>query len=235
MKTIKQKMMLALGVSSLAVATAFADDNTSTNQSSGTLTPQQFVSDAANSGLKEIYLSQLALEKSTNADVKDFARHMVKDHRAAGKKLGKIAMAEGLSLPATNTFSVDDPSWNNSQVANPESLKGGQLLTLTNLPYRSDYLAVQSVKSLTGKDFDQAYVNDMISDHAAAVNEFTLASQNLTDENLKKFAEKTLPTLRHHAMMAQELNEKLNSADTTDLPNKLDSSAPKRPYIAPIP
>lgn len=236
MKTTKQKMILALGISGIAVATAFADDSpTATTSSSAMLTAQQFASDAAAGGMKEIYLSELALEKSTNDQVKAFAQRMVKDHRAAGKKLGKIAKVEGLSLPATNTFSTDDPNWSNPQVANPQSLKGAQVLMLTNLPYRSDYLAIQSAKSLAGKEFDQAYASDMVSDHTAAVSEFTLASQSLTDEKLKKFAEKTLPTLRHHAVLAQELNEKLNSTDVMLMTNKLDSSAPKRPYIAPIP
>jgi putative membrane protein len=231
MKLIKNKLILALGISSLAATAAFADESmTDTNQMPMTPTPQQFVSDAAVGGMKEIYLSERALDVSTNADVKDLARHMVKDHRAANKKLEKIATSEGLTFPATNTFSADDPTWSNPQLANPENIKGAQLLTLTNLPYRSDYLAVQSAKSLVGSEFDQAYVRDMVADHAAAVSEFEAAAQNLTDIKLKKFATRTLPTLRYHAQMAKGLCG-TNYVGEMMVTNPL----PKKPYIAPIP
>ncbi len=240
MKTIKNKIILALGISGVAVTAALADDDvTSTNTLPTTLTSQQFVSDAAVGGLKEVYLSQLALVTSTNLAVQNFAKRMVKDHRAANTKLAKIADAEGLSFPATNTFSTDDSTWSNPLIANPESIKGGQMLISTNLPYRSDYLAVKNVKSLAGAAFDQAYVSDLVSDHAATISEFETASQSLSDEKLKKFADKTLPTLRHHSMMAQELNDQINSTNYivgTSVTNQWNENRmPARPPIAPVP
>jgi putative membrane protein len=207
---LKYKIILALGISGVAATAAFADD-TNTNQPPSTLTSQQFVSDAAVGGMKEIYLSQLALEKSTNDDVKSFATHMVRDHRRADAKLQKIADAEGLTFPATNTFAADDPNWNSALITEAGTMKGGQLLISTNLPYLNDYRDVQQLKSLPADQFDQAYVSSLASDHLAAVSEFETASQSLSDEKLEKFAEKTLPTLRKHSAMAQELNSKYNS------------------------
>lgn len=230
-------MVLAMGICGMATTMALADDSmVATNPPITTLTAQQFVSDALVGGMKEVYLSELALNRSQNADIKFFAHRMMKDHRSANKKLERLAGDEGFSLPATNAFSTDDPNWNNPQVASPESLKGAQLLTMTNLPYRSDYLAVQSVKASSGKDFDQAYVSVMLNDHVAAVNEFKTASQSLTDEKLKKFADKTLPALQHHLMMARQLNTQINASGVMFMPtNHVESSAPKQPYIAPVP
>ena len=193
--TILNKIVFVLGVSSLALPAIAEDGMLTTNQSPSALTSQQFVSDAAAGGMKEIFLSNLALEKSTNADVKGFARHMVKDHGAANNKLMKIAEEKGLAFPSTNTFSAGDPNWNSPLIVNPENLKSAQLLTMTNLPNLTDYLAVKHLQSLTGNQFDQAYLNDMAGDHAQAVSEFETASQSLTDPDLKKFAGKTLPTL----------------------------------------
>ena len=84
------------------------------------------------------------------------------------------------------------------------------MLSVNNLPHLADYQAIQRAQTLNGADFDQAYLSDMAGDHIQAVNEFETASQNLTDEELKKFADKTLPTLRKHSEMAQELNGKYN-------------------------
>jgi putative membrane protein len=132
---------------------------------------------------------------------------MVKDHDAANKKLMKIAGDEGLNIPPTNTFSADDPNWSNPLISKPESLKGAQMLTVTNLPYLMDYRTVKHLQSLTGNQFDQVYLSDMVSDHVQAVNVFETASQSLSDLKLKKFADKTLPTLRKHSKMAQELTQ----------------------------
>ncbi len=205
------KIVLALGVSGIAIPALADESSSSTNQSPPTLTSQQFVSDAAVGGMKEVFLSEAALVTSTNDDIKSFAKRMVKDHGAANKKLAKIAEAEGLNFPPTNTFSADDPNWSDARISNPDSLKGAQILTMTNLPYLTDYLAVKHLQTLTGDQFDQGYLSDMVSDHTQAVSEFETASQNLSDPDLKKFATKTLPTLEKHSKMAQELNNKESS------------------------
>jgi putative membrane protein len=227
--TMWEKTVFVLGISSFAIS-VFADESASpTNQPTTMLTSEQFVSDAAVGGMKEIFLSELALEQTTNTDVKSFAKRMIKDHSATNKKLMKIAEDEGLSFPPTNTFSSEDPNWSNPLISNPENLKGAQLLTMTNLPYLADYQDVKRLQSLSGDQFVQMYSSDMVEDHIQAVNEFETASQSLSDPKLKKFAEKTLPTLQKHFKMAQELNDKYNSSNgmnTTNQPNTHSMSMP---------
>ena len=219
---IWNKFVLALSVSSIAIPVFADDSSSSTNQSPPVLTSQQFVSDAAVGGMKEIYVSEMALVTSTNDDIKRFAKRMVKDHSAANRRLATIAANEGLTYPPTNSFSADDPNWSDPRIVNPENVKGAQLLTMPNLPYLRDYLDVKHLQSLTGGQFDQTYLSDMAGDHIQAVSEFETASQNLTDPDLKKFAAKTLPTLQKHSKMAQELNDKYNGtngASTTNQPS----------------
>jgi putative membrane protein len=209
--TIWKKVVFVLGVSSIAIP-AFADESmSSTNQPPPALTSRQFVSDAAVGGMKEILLSKMALDQSTNADIKIFAKRMVKDHSKANKKLMKIAENEGLNFPSTNTFSANDPNWSDPRISNPESLKGAEVLTMTNLPYLTDYQDIKLLQSFTGDQFIQTYLREMVSDHTQAVGEFETASQTLSDPKLKKFANKTLPTLQKHFKMAQELNDKYNA------------------------
>jgi putative membrane protein len=222
--TILSKIVFALGISSIAIPALADESSSSTNQSPPALTSQQFVSDAAVGGMKEVILSEAALETSTNDDIKSFAKHMVKDHSAANKKLMKIAEADGLIFPPTNTFSADDPNWNDARISNPDSLKGAQILTMSNLPYLTDYLVVKNLQKLTGDQFDQAYLSDMVSDHAQAVGEFETASQSLSDPDLKKFAAKTLPTLQKHSKMAQELNDQYNTPNGTNTTNQSSSN-----------
>lgn len=61
---------------------------------------QDFVTKAAIAGLFEIKTSELAIKTSKNADVVAFAKMMVKDHTAAGKKLDTAAaVTSGLTPP----------------------------------------------------------------------------------------------------------------------------------------
>ncbi len=53
-------------------------------------------------------------------------------------------------------------------------------------------------------DVDSKYVKEMVSDHEGAVKLFENASKS-TDADIAAFAQKTLPTLQHHLMMAQDL------------------------------
>jgi putative membrane protein len=57
---------------------------------------------------------------------------------------------------------------------------------------------------LSGAAFDRAYVNEMVTAHRGGVAEFEKASQG-ADADIKAFAEKLLPTLRHHLAEAERL------------------------------
>ncbi|WBX89136.1 DUF4142 domain-containing protein [Achromobacter mucicolens] len=58
-----------------------------------------FLSDAAQSGHLEIAGSQLALEKSANAEVKKFAQTMINDHTEVGQQMAALAKSKGYEPP----------------------------------------------------------------------------------------------------------------------------------------
>jgi putative membrane protein len=55
------------------------------------------------------------------------------------------------------------------------------------------------------KDFDQEYVDKMVSDHKEAVDLFQKEADKGTDPELQAFARDTLPKLQHHLEMAMDL------------------------------
>jgi len=59
----------------------------------------KFAVDAANGGMTEIQLSQIAATKAVNDKVKAFAAMMVMDHSKAGGELKAIAMTKNITLP----------------------------------------------------------------------------------------------------------------------------------------
>lgn len=61
---------------------------------------RKFIEEAANSGMFEVQVGQLAASKATDAQVKSFASMLVDHHTAANNELVKIANARKVELPA---------------------------------------------------------------------------------------------------------------------------------------
>jgi len=75
-----------------AVVSATAADTISSKD-------RQFVTKAVQAGKAEVAAGQLAVSRSTNADVKSFGQRMVDDHTKAGAELEQIAKSKGLTVP----------------------------------------------------------------------------------------------------------------------------------------
>ncbi len=60
---------------------------------------QDFMMAAAQGGMTEVKLGQLAADNGTRQDVKDFGNRMVKDHSAINDSLKALASLKGVTLP----------------------------------------------------------------------------------------------------------------------------------------
>ncbi|QDW25009.1 DUF4142 domain-containing protein [Pedobacter sp. KBS0701] len=85
-----------------------AKDTTSNVAATGGIAVEEadakFTTQAAVGGMAEVELGKMALEKSSNPQVKEFATMMVKDHGMANTELMAIAKQKNITLPST----VDD-------------------------------------------------------------------------------------------------------------------------------
>jgi putative membrane protein len=140
---------------------------------------EDFVKDAAQSSQIEIESSKLAMTKASNPEVKAFAEKLVKDHTDASAELMKLVHSKNAMWPP------DDPGMKAKKQKH------------------------ESLQKLTGAEFDKEYLEDMISDHEAAMVVFGKESQSGKDAAIKAFADKTLPALRDHLKMARDLRAKI--------------------------
>ncbi len=62
---------------------------------------RSFMYKAAQGGMAEVELGQLAQQNAENANVKAFGQRMVTDHSKANDQLKQVAAQQGVSLPAT--------------------------------------------------------------------------------------------------------------------------------------
>ncbi|HTR42254.1 MAG TPA: DUF4142 domain-containing protein [Pseudomonadales bacterium] len=195
-------------------ARAFGDDSMSVTNPPMVLTPAGFAWDASLINLKEIRLGEAAQTNSQNPDVQEFGRRMVRDHSRMNARLERIAQGEGLQLPSTNTFYMP--------VSSPAEKQATELMSETpQEKLRDAQLDVQSLASLSGPAFDQAYAEAMVAGHHKAMDLFQNASSTLSDEDLKKYADRGLKAIRDHYEMAQKLQSKVatnSSMGTTNAP-----------------
>lgn len=83
-----------------------------------------------------------------------------------------------------------------------------KLKTAERMDAEHDKVA-KKLGELSGSDLDKAYAEGQVKDHEAAVALFEAQSKDGKDEDLKAWAKKTLPHLKHHLKMAKELHEKV--------------------------
>jgi putative membrane protein len=67
---------------------------------------KSFMSDAAKAGYAEIQLAKLALQKTHNKDVKDFAQTLVDDHEKMAADLAKLASSKSVTLPDSKSLAA---------------------------------------------------------------------------------------------------------------------------------
>lgn len=125
-------------------------------------------------------------------------------------QLGQLAQQKGTSQSVKDFGQrmVTDHNKANDELKQIVSQKGATFpATLT----RRENSAVDDLQKLTGKDFDKKFASQMVKDHKTDVHDFEDAVKDLTDPDLKAFAQKTLPTLQEHLRLAQDMENSAKS------------------------
>lgn len=152
---------------------------TNTNMTDGNAMSEEndFMNKAAQSNMAEIQAAQMALQKSQNPQVKQFAQRVINDHTKATNELKDLAAKNNVTLPT--------------------SISDDQKETANDL------------SQLSGKEFDQEYMDAQVEAHQDAVDLFQNEIDNGKEADVKAFAQKTLPTLKSHLEMAKSINDKM--------------------------
>lgn len=158
---------LALAVAlSTSMGTAFA------------ATSNDFVDDAAEGGIAEVETSKLALEKSSSADVKAFAKMMVADHSEANEELAALAKKHDIEMPDTTTVVKQAKE---------------KILDLRDESFDAAYANNQVKAHEETIERFKKQANTVTDDKTKGATE------------LKAFAQKMLPALEKHLDMAKKL------------------------------
>ncbi len=71
------------------------------------------------------------------------------------------------------------------------------------------------VSGMSGAGFDKAYMKMMVRDHKKDIKEFEHEASNGMDSDVKAWAAKTLPTLREHLSMVENIEKNMGKGGTS--------------------
>lgn len=118
---------------------------------------------------------------------------------------GKLASQRALD-PAVKNFGAEMVSDHSAANDKLKSLADSKQMPLADSVSPEEHDALGKLEGLNGTEFDKAYSQMMVKDHTTDVSEFEKALKKAKDPDVKAYAEQTLPTLRHHLMLANRLS-----------------------------
>lgn len=123
-------------------------------------------------------------------------------------QFGKLALQKGTSPKVKDfaTMMVKDHGKANEELKSIAMAKG--LVLPTELD--ADHLAVQKeLETKTGVEFEKAYIKAMVDGHQKTLALMEDGSTNLSDAELKAFAGKTAPVVKHHLDMITKMQAEM--------------------------
>jgi putative membrane protein len=126
-------------------------------------------------------------------------------------KLGQIAL-ERASDPQVKAFAqrmLDDHTRAKAELAH---LAVAKHIELPDDVETKQQAMADRLGSLSGSNFDRAYVDAMLDDHEEDVEHFKHKASTTQDAAIKAWVSRTLPTLETHLRLARDLHDRLGSA-----------------------
>ncbi len=154
---------------------------------------QWFIVETALNGRTEEALSQIALSRTKNEAVKNYASTIIKDHTIAATDLESLAASKNVKLPEVDpsTVAAANSPWRGHNPSSPLNLNE-KISKLTHIP---------------DDQFDKTYVSLITSDAQDAVNFFQQGSSD-GDKAIKAYVKKYLPVLKSRVKNAPSLSTK---------------------------
>lgn len=182
-----------LTVALLTIATASIEPvmaQTETAVTAPSAKTREFVQKASAGNQFEIESSQLALKRATQPEVKGFAEMMVADHAKAGDDLEETIAAAKINL--TPSKKLD----------------------------KKHQKMLDTLKSSSAANFDNAYIKTQTDVHDEAIDLFREYIASGDNSDIREFATDTLPTLEKHQETIHNL--KMTSASNSHTASHTD-------------
>ncbi|MDB6006790.1 MAG: hypothetical protein JWR15_3777, partial [Prosthecobacter sp.] len=157
-----------------------------------------------------VNVSSIARAEDNKSNVKSSDEKFIKTAGASGMAEVKIATlgtqkAERADVKELATMLVADHTKANAELSALAESKKVQLSQVID-PKHAD--AFKDLEKESGKGFDDAFLDHLEKSHKDSISNFEDAEKNGEDAEVKSWASKTLPALRHHLDEVKKLQAK---------------------------
>ncbi len=136
---------------------------------------KQFLKDTERDSNFEIKTGQLAVQKSSSADVKQYANMLIQDHTKLKQETAAASRAAKVEAPSTTDTSF------------------------------SDTASYTKLKLLSGNSFDESYIKSLVKGNADGLKEAKSEASDSTVPSIKKLAEHRVALEAKHTQKAEQL------------------------------
>jgi len=195
-----------------AVGTAGESDSSKVSSSD-----KDFVNDLTIANMAEVELGKMAIERSTNAEVKKFGQMMVDDHTLAGDKLKSTASQHNIAVPAAlddkhqelreKLAKLQGTSFDREYMA---AMADGHETVLGKLESRIDKADLAKWKTKTS-DQMTGKKSEVRGEAVAVLPE---RSDNAVTMSINQWAAEAYPTVQAHLTAAKSLDSGLKKRTT---------------------
>ncbi len=150
-------------------------------------------------------------EETVSENLEDESEFLVE---AASGGLYEVEMAKLAQQKATSqevkdlaTHILEDHTAANDKLNQLAASKG---ISVPSAMADEEQRKFNQFNEMEAGEFDEDYIEQMVKDHKDDISDFEEAAQNLDDADVKSFASSTLPALKEHLSMAEQLEEKVD-------------------------
>lgn len=134
---------------------------------------KMFVKKALQGSMAEVKMGQMAVDKSSDPQVKEFGQKMVDDHGKLIDQMKPVAQQIGVTVPSE--------------------------------PSKKDMETATKMQAMSGKDFDDAYIKDMVKDHKTDDKEFKQEIAGGQSPAVKQAAQQGDQVIEQHLQMIEQI------------------------------
>lgn len=191
-----KKFFPLLGVAALCVATSCSGPSSKDSTAAA---------DSANEATVDSGASKVASSEAT--DDSKFAVEAASGGMAE-VEMGQMAQDKSTDskVKAFGAMMITDHTKANNEL---KALAASKNITLPAAPGEDEQKIKEDLAKKSGKDFDKAYVDEMVKDHQKDVKFFEDARSTVKDPDLLAFIDKTLPVLKKHLQHIESINKQV--------------------------
>ena len=167
---------------------------------------QQLIREIALAGIRQLALSRVAIPRINQQEVKLLAQSELEEQTGIKLKLQEIANAKHFVLPDSSQLPAMDESSGQRGSAGSDTVSAGVQPVHQESNARAEEKNKTGVQSSRGSDADTRYLTESgIRGHQLLEATMTKVLAQAKDPALKALAEATLPVIRIHLKVSQEL------------------------------